>query len=69
MTHTMGFSGMVEPLVSFLLKALQGDRTDCRSLSPAVTDEWCDENCNNVPPACPAALCSCRPGDAPGRGE
>ena len=33
----------------------------CRSLSPSVTDAWCETNCHHAPPNCPAALCACAP--------
>jgi chitinase len=33
----------------------------CHSLSPDVSDQWCDENCNCNPPFCPPTLCKCGP--------
>eukprot|EP00300_Choanocystis_sp_HF-7_P010600 c17033_g1_i3.p1 GENE.c17033_g1_i3~~c17033_g1_i3.p1 ORF type:complete len:249 (+),score=38.03 c17033_g1_i3:46-747(+) len=30
-----------------------------------ATNEWCDQNCNNNPPNCPANLCTCRRGLRP----
>ena len=34
----------------------------CHSISPSVTDSWCQTNCNHVPPNCPSNFCKC---DAP----
>jgi len=31
----------------------------CHSLSPSVTDAWCNLNCFYTPPNCPASLCKC----------
>ena len=36
----------------------------CQSVSPSVTDAWCDMNCNHTPPYCPAGSCKCN-GPAP----
>jgi hypothetical protein len=37
----------------------------CHAISPAATDDWCNQNCNHVPPNCPASLCSCGPPGPP----
>eukprot|EP01062_Namystynia_karyoxenos_P076900 TRINITY_DN762_c0_g1_i2.p1 TRINITY_DN762_c0_g1~~TRINITY_DN762_c0_g1_i2.p1 ORF type:complete len:336 (+),score=125.24 TRINITY_DN762_c0_g1_i2:83-1009(+) len=37
----------------------------CHSISPQVTDQWCDSNCNHSPPNCPASLCKCGDGPTP----
>ena len=39
---------------------------DCHAVSSAVSDQWCDSNCNHDPPNCPPALCRCGIGPAPG---
>ncbi len=31
----------------------------CHAVSSAVSDQWCDSNCNHDPPNCPPALCEC----------
>lgn len=31
----------------------------CWAISAAATDDWCTNNCRNVVPNCPPALCSC----------
>tara|TARA_B100000795_G_scaffold19004_1_gene12610 strand:- start:1135 stop:4881 length:3747 start_codon:yes stop_codon:yes gene_type:complete len=31
----------------------------CVALTAASSDKWCVQNCGNVPPNCPASLCSC----------
>ena len=31
----------------------------CHSISPQVTDAWCNANCNDSPPYCPPQFCSC----------
>jgi hypothetical protein len=31
----------------------------CHAVSPGVTDQWCDNNCNASPPNCPPTLCAC----------
>jgi len=33
----------------------------CHALSPAVSDQWCNENCHADQPFCPADLCKCDP--------
>ena len=41
----------------------------CHSISPRATNEWCNANCNHLPPNCPASLCKCSgpgPGPSPG---
>lgn len=38
-----------------------GAGASCHAVSPAATDDWCNMNCNHVPPNCPADLCSCGP--------
>ena len=38
---------------------------DCHAVSSAVSDPWCDANCNHDPPNCPPALCRCDIGPAP----
>ena len=37
----------------------------CHAVSSAVSDQWCDSNCNHDPPNCSPALCQCT-GSAPG---
>ena len=39
---------------------------ECHAVSSAVSDQWCDTNCNHDPPNCPPALCRCGIGPAPG---
>jgi len=36
-----------------------GPAGTCHSISPSVTDSWCNQNCLHVPPNCPASLCRC----------
>jgi hypothetical protein len=31
----------------------------CHAISKLVTDSWCNENCNNIPPHCPPNDCKC----------
>lgn len=31
----------------------------CHSIGVQVTDDWCNSNCQAVPPNCPATLCKC----------
>jgi hypothetical protein len=31
----------------------------CHAVSPGVTNQWCDNNCNASPPNCPPTLCAC----------
>jgi len=33
----------------------------CHSISPVVTNAWCETNCNAVPPNCPPQYCKCKP--------
>eukprot|EP01062_Namystynia_karyoxenos_P006802 TRINITY_DN12379_c3_g1_i1.p1 TRINITY_DN12379_c3_g1~~TRINITY_DN12379_c3_g1_i1.p1 ORF type:complete len:711 (+),score=255.39 TRINITY_DN12379_c3_g1_i1:83-2134(+) len=48
---------------ALLVSAASGaQHLTCHSVSPQVSDGWCDSNCNHSPPNCPAALCKC---DAP----
>ena len=34
-------------------------RKICHAVSSVTTDDWCNNNCNNVPPKCPTSDCSC----------
>eukprot|EP00040_Diaphanoeca_grandis_P017425 m.90757 g.90757 ORF g.90757 m.90757 type:complete len:382 (-) comp26428_c0_seq1:188-1333(-) len=36
-----------------------GPASHCHSISPSVTDAWCEENCLHDPPNCPPTLCKC----------
>jgi len=37
-----------------------GDPSTCTALEgTGVTEKWCSNNCANVPPNCPASLCTC----------
>jgi hypothetical protein len=38
-----------------------GPPGNCHSISRQVTDKWCNENCHNAIPYCPAAFCKCDP--------
>tara|TARA_Y100000741_G_C18260941_1_gene560463 strand:+ start:5025 stop:5324 length:300 start_codon:yes stop_codon:yes gene_type:complete len=32
-----------------------------KSRSSVVNDDWCNTNCHDIPPNCPAGLCCCNP--------
>jgi len=51
-----------EPLITVLAKPEAGQTQGCKGVPPwasAAQDTWCDNNCNHVPPHCPASHCSC----------
>lgn len=65
----------MQRFVSLALVVGAAGQRQCHSISKSITDSWCNQNCNHVPPNCPASLCSCdapaptpAPGPAPGPG-
>lgn len=50
--------GMFAVLAASAAAAGVGDEP-CHSISPSVTDQWCESNCHHSPPNCPADLCVC----------
>lgn len=35
------------------------DVKNCHAITPSVTDQWCNSNCNHNPVNCPPTLCKC----------